>query len=113
MSNDKVMSINKEILKNLIDLYEGQITQLTVLSKIELGNDVIEEINKLKSQLLNNDEKPVLTGLSKILWGDDNTCSVTFYPKDDEQAIIDYNKMEEESEMENYNEMKDEQDKIN
>ena len=102
MSNDKVMSINKEILKNLIDLY-----------KIELGNDVIEEINKLKSQLLNNDEKPVLTGLSKILWGDDNTCSVTFYPKDDEQAIIDYNKMEEESEMDNYNEMKDEQDKIN
>jgi len=53
--------------------------------------------------------KPILTGLSKILWGDGDTCSVTFYPKDDEQAIIDYNAMEEESEMENYNEMRDEQ----
>ena len=102
------MSTDKQILKNLIDLYEGQITQLTVLSKIELGDDVIDEINKLKSQLLNNDEKPALTGLSKILWEDDNTHSVTFYPKDDEQAIIDYNKMEEESEMDNYNKMKDE-----
>ena len=40
--------------------------------------------------------KPKLTGLSKILWGDISTCSVTFYPKDDEQAMIDYNKMEEE-----------------
>ena len=52
--------------------------------------------------------KPILTGLSKILWGDSNTCSVTFYPKDDEQAMIDYNKMEEEWEMENYNEMNNE-----
>ena len=49
--------------------------------------------------------KPKLTGLSKILWEDSNTCSVTFYPKDDEQAMIDYNKMEEESEIDNYNEM--------
>ena len=53
--------------------------------------------------------KPVLTGLSKILWGDSNTCSVTFHPKDDEQAMVDYNKMEEEWEMENYNEMNNEQ----
>ena len=49
--------------------------------------------------------KSKLTGLSKILWGDSSTCSVTFYPKDDEQAMIDYNEMEEESEMDNYNEM--------
>ena len=53
--------------------------------------------------------KPILTGLSKILWGDSNTCSVTFHSKDDEQAMIDYNKMEEEWEMENYNEMNNEQ----
>jgi len=53
--------------------------------------------------------KPIRTGLSKILWGDSDTCSVTFYPKDDEQSIIDYNAMEEEWEMENYNEMRDEQ----
>ena len=26
--------------------------------------------------------KPILTGLSKILWGGSNTCNVTFYPKD-------------------------------
>ena len=93
------MSTDKQILKNLIDLYEGQITQLTVLSKIELGDDVIDEINKLKSQLI-----------------DDQWCHYSGMPspnayvkdKDDEQSIIDYNKMEEESEMDNYNKMKDE-----
>ncbi len=55
--------------------------------------------------------KPILTGLSKILWGGSDTCSITFYPKDDEQDIIDYNVIdnviEEESEMDNYNEMRD------
>jgi hypothetical protein len=38
--------------------------------------------------------KPILTGLSKILWGDSDTCSVTFYPKDDEQDIIESNVIE-------------------
>lgn len=42
-------------LNQLIKLYENQITQLEVMSKIELGDDVIEEIKKLKSQLLGGD----------------------------------------------------------
>ena len=42
-------------LNQLIKLYEDQITQLEVMSKIELGDDVIEEIKKLKSQLLGRD----------------------------------------------------------
>ena len=42
-------------LNQLIKLYEDQITQLEVMSKIELGDDVIEEIKKLKSQLLGGD----------------------------------------------------------
>lgn len=49
------MDNNKQTLKDLIELYEGQITQLTMMSKIELGDDVIEEINRLKSQLLGGD----------------------------------------------------------
>ena len=35
--------------QELIDLYEGQIADLTLMSKIELGDDVIEEIKRLKS----------------------------------------------------------------
>jgi len=53
------MENNNQILKDLIKLYEDQITQLTVMSKIELGDDVIEEINRLKSQLLNGGETPI------------------------------------------------------
>lgn len=49
------MSNNNQTLKDLIKLYEDQITELTVLSKIELGDDVIEETNRLKSQLLGGD----------------------------------------------------------
>lgn len=35
--------------QELIDLYEGQIADLTMMSKIELGDDVIDEIKRLKS----------------------------------------------------------------
>ena len=42
-------------LNQLIKLYEDQITQLEVMSKIELGDDVIDEIKKLKSQLYGGD----------------------------------------------------------
>lgn len=52
------MIINK--LKQLVDaqdellkLYETQIADLTIMSKIELGNDVIAEIHRIKS-LINN-----------------------------------------------------------
>jgi len=47
--------MNKEdIIKTqqeLIDLYESQIADLVMMSKIELGDDVIEEIKRLKNLL--------------------------------------------------------------
>ena len=35
--------------QQLIELYENQIVDLSVMSKIELGDDVIEEIGRLKN----------------------------------------------------------------
>lgn len=40
-----------ETQKELINLLEGQVVDLTMMSKIELGDDVIEEIKLLKSKL--------------------------------------------------------------
>jgi len=41
--------MDKETAKTeLLELYENQIMHLTMMSKIELGDDVIEEIVKLK-----------------------------------------------------------------
>ena len=41
--------MDKETAKTeLLKLYENQIMDLTMMSKIELGDDVIEEIDKLK-----------------------------------------------------------------
>ena len=43
---------NKEQAKDqLIELLMGQVIELTMLSKIELGNDVIAEIRRLKGLL--------------------------------------------------------------
>jgi hypothetical protein len=45
---------NKEQAKDqLIELLMGQVIELTILSKIELGNDVIDEIKRLK-QIIND-----------------------------------------------------------
>ena len=42
--------MNKEqATKALLELYEQQIMDLTLMSKIELGDDVIEEIKRLKA----------------------------------------------------------------
>jgi hypothetical protein len=41
------MSI-EEAKTQLIELLENQVMDLTVMSKIELGDDVIEEIKRLK-----------------------------------------------------------------
>ena len=35
----------------LIELLESQVIDLTMMSKIELGDDVIEEIKRLKSEI--------------------------------------------------------------
>ncbi len=40
-----------ETQKTLIDLLYSQVVDLTMMSKIELGDDVIEEIKLLKSKL--------------------------------------------------------------
>jgi hypothetical protein len=37
--------------KELIDLLFSQVVDLSMMSKIELGDDVIAEINRLKSKL--------------------------------------------------------------
>jgi hypothetical protein len=41
----------------LIELYEQQIMDLTIMSKIELGDDVITEIKRLK-ELIGKDKQP-------------------------------------------------------
>jgi len=45
MNNEATIKLQQE----LIDLYEQQIMDLTIMSKIELGDDVIEEIKRLKT----------------------------------------------------------------
>lgn len=40
-----------EVQKELIELLEGQVIELTMISKIELGDDVIEKLKRLKSKL--------------------------------------------------------------
>jgi hypothetical protein len=48
--------MNKEQAKDqLIELLMGQVIELTMLSKIELGNDVIDEIKRLK-EIINKTE---------------------------------------------------------
>ena len=42
---------NKTIQEQLIELYEQQIQDLVMMSKIELGDDVIAKIKELKSQI--------------------------------------------------------------
>lgn len=45
MNNETTIELQQE----LINLYEQQIMDLTIMSKIELGDDVIEEIKRLKT----------------------------------------------------------------
>jgi hypothetical protein len=46
----KYIEMNKEEAKTqLIDLLENQIMDLVMMSKIELGDDVIAEIKRLKA----------------------------------------------------------------
>ena len=52
MRKDDIIKTQKELNEILRD----QIIQLTMLSKIELGNDVIEEIKRLETKLNQNKE---------------------------------------------------------
>lgn len=47
MSAEEIIKTQQE----LIDLLYSQVVDLTMMSKIELGDDVIEEIRRLKSLL--------------------------------------------------------------
>jgi hypothetical protein len=47
----------EQIQQQLIELYENQILNLTVMSKIELGDDVIAEINRLQNMLMEMEEQ--------------------------------------------------------
>jgi len=47
------MNSKEQAKDQLIELLMGQVIELTVLSKIELGNDVINEIKRLK-QIIND-----------------------------------------------------------
>ena len=40
-----------EAQRELIDVYESQVVDLTMMSKIELGDDVIAEITRLKTKM--------------------------------------------------------------
>jgi hypothetical protein len=40
-----------ETQRELLDIYETQVVDLTMMSKIELGDDVIAEIKRLKAIL--------------------------------------------------------------
>lgn len=52
MRKDDIIKTQKE----LNGILEDQIIQLTMISKIELGDDVIEEIKRLKTKLNQNKE---------------------------------------------------------
>ena len=52
--------MNKEEAKAaLIEVLMNQVVDLTMMSKIELGDDVIEEIKRLK-EIINKDEEECL-----------------------------------------------------
>lgn len=54
--------MNKEQAKDqLIELLMGQVIELTMLSKIELGDDVIDEIKRLK-EVINQTEPKFKVG---------------------------------------------------
>jgi hypothetical protein len=73
--------MNKEQAKDqLLQLYENQIQDLTMMSKIELGDDVIEEIMRLKMIINSQDMPPEYNELiSENFWnlvGDDEPKTV-------------------------------------
>jgi len=51
MKNELTENANRLIdaQKQLIDLYRDQVVDLSMMSKIELGDDVIEEIKRLQN----------------------------------------------------------------
>lgn len=76
------IEMNKEQAKDqLLQLYENQIQDLTVMSKIELGDDVIKEIHRLKMIINSQDMPPEYNELiSENFWelvGDDEPKNVT------------------------------------
>jgi len=88
-TNSCIESLSVENAKDkLIDILYNQVIDLTAMSKIELGDDVIKEVNKLQNIInnksaMNNKHKIVSKGytLTVVSWENDgdyyNTQSIT------------------------------------
>jgi len=82
MSKDEIIKTQQE----LIDVLYSQVVDLSMMSKIELGNDVIAEIKRLKD-LLNQEEDisdwddTLEDGLEEVPWETDLYSQI-------EQSII-------------------------
>lgn len=57
LKDDIVEKIEELNQNKLIELLENQIMDLTMMSKIELGDDVIQEIKRLKGLLNQNKDE--------------------------------------------------------
>jgi len=77
MNNETTIKLQQE----LINLYEQQIMDLTLMSKIELGDDVIEEIKRLKTEIKKsitpNNQSTVIKLKKNISYGKFNTKTNT------------------------------------
>jgi hypothetical protein len=53
---DKIEKLEKTVSlqEEMINLLEGQVVDLTMMSKIELGDDVIAEIRRIKESIKQN-----------------------------------------------------------
>lgn len=47
----------EQILKELLDIYKTQAIDLSLMSKIEFGDDVIAEIHRLQNMLMEMEEQ--------------------------------------------------------
>lgn len=56
----------KEAKDELIEILMNQVMDLTMMSKIELGDDVIEEIQKLQKIINKPKVKPLTEGKKKV-----------------------------------------------
>ncbi len=94
------MTLLEKKQSELIKLLKGQLTEISMISKIELGNDVIDEVNKLTNEIKNITENyvPFVSEVEEFnaLMGKPNTYSPNI-PSEKEWMFI-YNFVLEELE---------------
>ena len=94
------MTLLEKKQSELIKLLKGQLTEISMISKIELGNDVIDEVNKLTNEIKNTTENyvPFVSEVEEFnaLMGKPNTYSPNI-PSEKEWMFI-YNFVLEELE---------------